>query len=325
MPPTSTASPAQNRPRLGLALGSGAARGWAHMGVFRALKELGVEVDVYAGCSVGALISAAKLLGMLTEFEAWARQLGPLGAVQSFGLSLSRGGLINPDKAFATFAHMDKEIADLPCPWGAVATDLGSGEEVWLTEGSVLKACRASAAVPMALQAAHYIHRGQEYWLIDGAMANPVPTNLARALGAERVIAVDLNCLTKGPLTRFNRPATREIVTVEAEAPTAPGALPAAASFLKAQSRDVARRFALAKAKALSRPQFLETAMATTNIIQAQLAEARAKVDIADLRLTPDLSMGSPAAFDQWQAFEEAGYVTTMAAKADILALTQAV
>ncbi|MEM9987955.1 MAG: patatin-like phospholipase family protein [Pseudomonadota bacterium] len=312
----------KKRPRLGLALGSGAARGWAHVGALRAFDELNIDIDVYAGCSVGALVSAAKLLDIWEEFQGWARELSPIEAMKSFGLNLNRGGLIDPKKAFDIFHHADQNVEDLSVPWGAVATDLGTGEEVWLTQGSVLQACRASSAVPMIMQAVRYRETGQEHWLIDGAAANPVPVNLARALGAERIIAIDLNDHIHGPLKRFNRPTTRAVVPV-AEEPAEEGPFQAIETFIKTQSQDITRRLALAKAQALSRPQFLETAIATTDIIQAQLARARAQVDIADLRITPNLSMGSAASFDLYEIFEQEGYRATMAAKEDILSIAE--
>ncbi|WOI54192.1 patatin-like phospholipase family protein [Parvularcula sp. LCG005] len=309
----------QTRPRLGVALGSGGARGWAHIGVFRALKELGVEVDVYAGCSAGALVSGAALMGFYDEMIDWAKSIGPIGAISSFGVHLSRGGLINPDKAFDIFRKHDKLIEDLPKPWGCVATDLSNGEEVWLTRGSAFEALRATSAVPMVIQAASYKALGEEHWLIDGAASNPVPVNLARALGAERVIAVDLNAVTQA-LTRFKRPTTRAVVPVLHPPDEHTGFAAPVGTFLKNCQRGVTRRLALAHARTMARPQFFETAIATVDILQAQLAEARANLDVADVRLTPDLSLGSAAAFDKWEDFERVGYETTMASREKILA-----
>ncbi len=309
------------RPRIGLALGSGAARGWAHVGVLRALDELGVEVDVYAGCSAGALVSAAKLLGILEDVKKWAKDIGPMGAVATFGLQLSRGGLINPEKAYGQFAGQDVDIDALPQAWGAVATDLATGQEVWMTEGSTLLACQASSAVPMVLQAVSYAIEGEEHWLIDGGVSNPVPISLARALGADHVIAVDLMASVQ-LISRFNRPPTREVVPVEApearpEAPLGE----ALETFLRSQQKDLARRFAMAKAKALSRPQFLETAIATIGIVQMQLSAARARIDMADVTITPNLEGLSPAAFDQHEAFEALGYEAAMSQRDALLAL----
>ncbi|MEX0645728.1 MAG: patatin-like phospholipase family protein, partial [Parvularculaceae bacterium] len=198
--------------KLGVVLGSGAARGWAHVGVLKGLEEIGVKPDVIAGCSVGALVGGAYLIGALEEFEAWARELKPLSALKSFALAVSHGGLVNAAPAFKAFAEFDRKIEDLPVKFGAVAADLGTGEEVWITEGSVIDAARASSAIPVIFHAV----RRQGRWLVDGAVANPAPVNLARSLGAEIVLSVDLTAVPR-VLDRFNPPPPR-IAEIAAEA-----------------------------------------------------------------------------------------------------------
>lgn len=315
-------NPSPSRPRIGLALGSGAARGWAHVGVLRALDELGIEIDVFAGCSVGAIVSASRLLGMDEQLLDWARRIGPVDAMGTFGFDLARGGLINPDRAFARFVGSDQPIEALAKPFAAVATDLATGREVWLGRGSTLDACRASSAVPMVLHASHYVRDGRDMWLIDGGASNPVPVNLARALGADRIIAVDLNAVTLA-LHRFNRPATTAVVPVpSAGDEPEEGPLAAAARFIDSTRRDLEQRFALAKAKSMAQPQFVETLFATIDIVQAQLAQARAHVDIADVRITPDLSCGSAVAFDRFEQFEEIGYEAAMRVRESLRTLT---
>ncbi|MEM1380504.1 MAG: patatin-like phospholipase family protein [Pseudomonadota bacterium] len=313
------------RPKLGVAWGSGAARGWAHVGVIRALNELNIAVDVEAGCSVGALVSAARRLDAWDAFMAWALEIGPVGALGQFALQLGAGGLINPSRAFETFRYADRNIEDLDAPWGAVATDLATGQEVWLTAGSVIEAARASSAIPMVMQAAAITVNGSERWLIDGAASNPVPVSLARALGADRVIAVDLTA-SAVTLKRFARPATREVVMVEApERPSGEGLLPDVVSNLISDTRDyITRELTMAKAKALAKPQFFETAGATIDIVQAHLAQARAQIDVADVRIIPKLDDISPAAFDQHEEIIERGYSAAMAVKEQLLALDQA-
>ena len=187
--------------KLGLVLGSGAARGWAHVGVLRGLDEIGVKPDVVAGCSVGALVGGAYLVGALEEFEAWGRELSPLSAFGAFNFWVNRGGLIDTRPAFEAFAGFDRNIEDLEVKFGAVAADLGTGEEVWITQGSVIAAARASSAIPVLF---HAVQRGPR-WLVDGAVANPAPVSLARFLGADIVISVDLNANPR-VLARFNPP-----------------------------------------------------------------------------------------------------------------------
>ncbi len=187
--------------RLGLALGSGSARGWAHIGVLRALEEAGIRPDIVCGCSIGALVGAAYADGALGDLERWVGGLRWQDVVGLMDVSLS-GGLLRGDKLMAFFERqfVDKDFAALRLPFACVATDLGSGREVWLREGSVSAAVRASIALPGLF--APVIREGR--LLVDGALVNPVPVSLCRALGADVVIAVDLGSDIVGSSLRRN-------------------------------------------------------------------------------------------------------------------------
>jgi NTE family protein len=176
-------------PRFGLVLGSGSARGWAHIGVIRALEEAGLHPDIVCGASIGAFVGAAYADGKLDELEAWVRALDRRRVFSFFDVSFS-GGLLKGEKLMSFFAsHFeDKDFSVLPRPFACVATDLASGREIWLREGSVAQAVRASVAVPGLL--APQVLNGR--LLVDGGVVNPVPVSLCRALGAEIVLAVDL-------------------------------------------------------------------------------------------------------------------------------------
>jgi NTE family protein len=173
-----------------LALGSGSARGWAHIGVIRALEEAGVRPDLVCGTSIGALVGAAYAAGELERFEQWVVALGITDVVTFMDLSLS-GGLLKGERLVDFFRRTfaDRPIESLSLPFGAVATALASGAEVWLREGSTVEAVRASIALPALFTPAN---RNGDL-LVDGGLVNPVPISLARAMGAEIVIAVDLN------------------------------------------------------------------------------------------------------------------------------------
>jgi NTE family protein len=314
---------ASGRPVIGLALGSGAARGWAHAGVMDALDELGVTVDVHAGCSVGAIMTGARHLGIWDEFLEWAKGIGSFSTWSSFAVGLGAGGLINPEPAFKKFREHDRAIETLDHPWGAVATDLATGQEVWLTSGSVLDACRASAAIPLLMHAASYEVNGEQRWLIDGAASNPVPVSLARALGADRVISVDINAVSS-VLDRFNRPTTRAVVPVETVPVEEGGMLPKkVAEFFRDTKSMIDRELAMAKAKADASPHLFETVVATLDIVQTHLSLARAKVDIADVRISPDMADAPPTAFDRFDEYRKLGYDAAMKAADDIMALTE--
>lgn len=177
--------------KVGLALGSGAARGWAHIGVIRALEELGIEIDVVTGTSIGSLVGGAYAAGKLDELETWVRDMDRWEVFQLLDFSLTNGGVISGEKVF-NFAREKFgaiQVDKLQRRYAAVATDLYTGREVWLKEGDVFKVARASCAMPGLLSPKAYEGR----WLVDGALVNPVPVSLARALEADFVIAVHLN------------------------------------------------------------------------------------------------------------------------------------
>ena len=181
---------ARRRPRIGLALGSGSARGWAHIGVIRALEQAGIRPDLVCGTSIGALVGAAYAAGELERFEQWVLGMGIKDVISFMDVRLS-GGVIKGERLMDFFRRnvADQPVEDLPLPFGAVATALDTGTEVWLRSGSMLRAVRASIALPALFTPV--LHDGR--LLVDGGLANPVPVSLARAMGAEIVIAVDLS------------------------------------------------------------------------------------------------------------------------------------
>ena len=177
------------RPRVGLALGSGSARGWAHIGVIRALEQAGIRPDVVCGTSIGALVGAAYAAGELDRFEQWVLGLGVRDVVGLMDVSL-RSGLFKGQRLIDFFRHhfADRPVEELTMPFAAVATALQTGAEIWLRRGSTLDAVRASIALPGLF--APVMNDGMV--LVDGGLVNPVPVSLARAMGADVVIAVDL-------------------------------------------------------------------------------------------------------------------------------------
>jgi NTE family protein len=181
--------------RVGLALGSGAARGWAHIGVIRALERAGVRPDVVCGTSMGAMVGAAYASKNFDDFEKWGRGLDWRQLVGYFDFSL-RGGLIGARKLFEFVEETlpGSTIESLSMPFAAVGTDLANGQEVWMREGDLLGALRASVAVPGLITPVRWEGR----WMVDGGLVNPVPVSLCRALGADSVIAVDLNTTLLG-------------------------------------------------------------------------------------------------------------------------------
>ena len=190
--------PSSRRPRIGLALGSGGARGWAHVGILRALDAAGVTPDVVAGTSIGALIAGVHLAGHLPTLEAWARRLTRPRLLAYLDPRMSGGGLIGGRRMLAFMArHLgDLKVEDLPVPFVAVTTDLSTGHEVWLQEGRLAETLRTAISLPGVFTPV----RREGHWLVDGALVNPVPVSVCRALGAELVIAANLNADQLGKL-----------------------------------------------------------------------------------------------------------------------------
>ncbi len=174
--------------RLGIALGSGAARGWAHIGVLRTLEQAGIIPDIVAGTSIGALVGAAYASHRLDPLAEWVTGIDWWEIIRYMDVRL---GGVEGERLMRAFRERvdDALIEDLPKPFGAVATDLYTGREVWFQSGSLLEAVRASIALPGLFSPARY----QGRWLVDGGLVDPLPVSLCRALGADRVIAVNLN------------------------------------------------------------------------------------------------------------------------------------
>ncbi|HAS15068.1 MULTISPECIES: patatin-like phospholipase RssA [Idiomarina] len=177
--------------KVALALGSGAARGWSHIGVIKALEEMGVRINMVAGTSIGSLVGAGYASGRLAEIEQWVQGMNRWEVFNLLDFGFNHGGIIGGEKVFnrAREEFGQRNIEDLPITYGAVATDLYSGREIWLREGDLYDASRASCAMPGVLSPKSFDGR----WLIDGGLVNPVPVSLCRALGADFVIAVHLN------------------------------------------------------------------------------------------------------------------------------------
>lgn len=186
--------PAGPRPKIGLALGAGAARGWSHIGVLRELAAHGIEPDVVVGTSIGAVVGSCYAAGRLDAIETFARSLTKRRVFTLMDLSFSGMSLISGERLKAALERelADLKFEDLPMAFAAVATEVGSGHEVWLKRGPLALAVRASYALPGIFEPVRIGDR----WLFDGALVNPIPVTVCRALGAEFVIAVNVTADT---------------------------------------------------------------------------------------------------------------------------------
>lgn len=180
-------------PSIGLALGSGASRGWAHIGVIKALSDLDIHPHVVCGCSIGALVAAAYVAGNLDKLEQWVRSLTRVELARYIELNLSLNGFVDTEKLHEFFLQCvcreEQSIEDGTAKFASVATDLETGREVWFTSGPLIDAVWASISLPGLFPPLQ--HQGR--WLVDGGLVNPVPVSVCHALGADIVISVNLN------------------------------------------------------------------------------------------------------------------------------------
>ena len=187
--PVAPASAAR-RPKIGLALGAGAARGWCHIGILREFEAAGLKPDIIAGTSIGALVGGCFVAGQLDEIERFSLSLARRRVLSMVDLSFSGGGLFSGarlrEKLEASL--VGKTIEGLPIPFAAVATEISTGHEIWLRSGPLARALSASYALPGLLEPLNVDGR----WLFDGALVNPIPVSVCRALGADIVIAINV-------------------------------------------------------------------------------------------------------------------------------------
>ncbi len=176
---------------IALALGGGCARGWAHIGVLRALDEAGIEISMIAGTSIGALVGGCYLAGKLDELEEFARSLTRRRIFGLLDLNLRGSGLFGGMKLDARLReHMTgTRFETLPKPFVCVASEIRTGHEIWLSNGSLITAMRASYALPGVFEPVNCNGRV----LVDGALVNPVPVSVCRAYEQPLVVAVNLH------------------------------------------------------------------------------------------------------------------------------------
>ncbi len=181
----------EHPPGIGLALGGGMARGFAHIGVLRVLQRESIKPSIVTGTSIGAVVGASYLAGKLDEFEEWALSLNRMRMLSYLDFRGRNASLIGGKKLQRILTHNFKnmDIEDLPTPFIAIAADLLTGHEVWLRKGSLIEAMTASFALPGVFPPVERNHR----FLVDGALVNPVPVAPAQAMGARMTIGVDLN------------------------------------------------------------------------------------------------------------------------------------
>lgn len=312
--PASTGLGPSRRPMIGLALGGGAARGFAHIGILRTLLAHGIVPDVIVGTSIGAAVGGAYVAEHLDTFESWGRSLKPRNVFGYLDIQLNGSGLIGGAKLAAELEQSfgKQLIEDLPVKFAAIATEITTGHEIWLTHGRLVDAVRASYALPGIFSPVMIGDR----WLVDGALVNPVPISAARALGAEIVIAVNLNADNFGHSGTISSYGTPPEHIPEAEEP--PPAQKRGIGKLFASERSMKREFF----GGMGRPGISTVMVEAFNIMQDRITRARLAGDPPDVLISP--RVGNIGWFDFHRA-EEAIAHGTRAAERTIESIEEAI
>ncbi len=273
-----TPKPAVERPTIGLALGGGGARGFAHIGVIKTLLEHGLVPDVVVGTSIGAVIGACHAAGRLDVIEDWSRGLTRRGLLNYLDVSLSGSGLIGGGKLTAKLddALGDTQIESLAVRFAAITTEVGTGHEIWLTRGRLVDAVRASYALPGIFPPVSLDGR----WLVDGALVNPVPVSAARVFGARLVIAVNLNSDILGRSITMAGGSAELPTELHPEAAEEPRGLRA----MFGPERGLKRLFVSSR-----RPSIPTVMVDAFNIMQDRITRARLAGDPPDVIINPRL------------------------------------
>ncbi len=290
------------RPPLGLALGGGVARGWAHIGALRALIEAGIKPDIVAGTSIGAVVGAAYLAGKLDIVENWARSLNRRKMMGYMDVRLGGAGLMRGERLARVLRHYfrDMTIQELDRKFATVACDLRTGYEVWLQKGPIVPAIRASYALPGAFEPIKVDGR----FMIDGALVNPVPVSTCRALGAHMVIAVSLNGDAFGPIgssheLQFDDDPESDSVDPLELATQSLNKLRPDRLLLKSIMGDVAPG---------KTPRMGSVMMGTLNIVMDRLSRSRLAGDPPDVFVAPRIGHIGMMEFTRAEELIERGY-----------------
>jgi NTE family protein len=287
-----SAEQAPRRPSIGLVLGGGAARGFAHIGVIRALTAKGYAPDIITGTSIGAVVGGCHAAGKLDAVEEWGRGLTRRGMLSYLDVSFSGSGLLSGGRLAdkLTQAVGDIAIEDLPMRFAAIATELQTGHEIWVTRGRLVDALRASYALPGMFPPVGLGDR----WLVDGALVNPVPVSAARALGARVVIAVNVNTdlFGRGTTIHDHGPPS------ETEAPIEEEVANRGLLGLLGGDKAAKRRFF----GTANRPGISSVMVDAFNVMQDRITRARLAGDPPDILISP--RVGRIGLFDFHRAEE---------------------
>jgi NTE family protein len=279
------------RPKIGIALGGGAARGWAHIGVLRALRQAGIVPDIITGTSIGSVVGGCHAAGRIDDLATWACSLTKKRVFGYLDVSFAGAGLITGGRLGEELTRElgATTIETLPTQFAAIATEIRSGHEIWLTRGRLVEAMRASYALPGIFEPVRIGGR----WLMDGALVNPVPVTAARALGARIVIAVNLSADGFGRGTTIHAHGPDQHDERRLEARERVKAQPGGLRGMFTADRVVKRQMV---GDGEGRPGLSAVMVEAFNITQDRITRARLAGDPPDVLISP--RTGSVGLFD---------------------------
>ncbi|MBF0449959.1 MAG: patatin-like phospholipase family protein [Candidatus Magnetomorum sp.] len=284
----------QNKPKkpiIGLALGSGSARGFAHIGVLKALGEMNIVPQVITGSSVGAFIGGVFISDALASFEESVCQLNWKDIVGLFDFNFSGGGIIMGDRLskFLLKYLGEKNIQDFDIRFGAVSTELTTGREIWFQTGLLHDAVRASMSLPGLFAPVRINHQ----MLADGGIVNPVPVSICRAMGADIVIAINLNGDVVGKHFSSKQPKNIPIKWFESSEPDDKDKEtlnPFKQRLIKGLKQSMQTVFSHRNGQKSKMPNMFDVLASSVNIMQDRITRSRMAIDPPDLLIEPRLS-----------------------------------
>ncbi|MFO7728190.1 MAG: patatin-like phospholipase family protein [Desulfonatronovibrio sp.] len=308
--------------KTGVALGGGAARGWAHIGVIQALEDCGIEIDYVSGTSIGALVGSVYASGHLEGLKQAVLEIDKKKIISLLDVVFPKNGLLDGKKVtdfFKTYVS-GEDFSDLNTPFGAVVTDLQTSEEIWLTTGDVSRAVRASFAVPGLFTPIMIDDR----FTVDGGLVNPLPVSLARSMGADIVIAVDLNyylasrwnnlCKTEqNDLEQKNAASEKESRTEGCASPEKEGFFPDIMERLGRLDISWLDYFKNWRSKPLG-PNIFEIIFASTLVMEKTITQLRLEKEPADMLIRPELGKIRFMDFHRAKESIQEGYDAAIAA-----------
>ncbi len=300
------------QPGIGLALGSGLARGFAHIGVLKTLHKHDIYPSIVAGSSIGAVIGAAYLAGKLDVLEKWALSLNRMRILSYMDVRMGSVGLLGGKRVnkLLTSHFKDMNIEDLDHPFIAIASDLVTGHEIWLRKGPIVQAVTASFSLPGVFPPIERNHR----FLVDGALVNPVPVSPLQALGARMTIASDLSGDMIGkaaePGHAYQRVAGFDMFN-DKDVPKAQQ---------KKISNPITRRLFRREKNS---PSLFGSMVSALGILQDRLTRSRLAGDPPDVHIRPEVGHIGVLEFERAEELIAAGVVATEKAIPEIKAAIQ--